>query len=386
MATILDYMDWRGDLTLKCQEFNAIDGLILSNLSYVDLEGVVPGIGGGDISLEDASTLFFEKHTPEELSQDKSFIRFAPTLLQKMAKTERFKNARLRNYVSKIDLAIELQFAALEIVTDDGVSFISFRGTDDTIVGWKEDFNLSFRTVPSEDEATEYLEDVCSSTFNSIRLGGHSKGGHLAIYAASGVSSGIASRIVKIYDCDGPGFNIESFESEQFKSIAGKIEKYVPESSIIGRLLYSSEKPVVVKSSEFGIMQHDPMSWQIMGKEFVTCEKNDKMSDLFDETMTGWIESMTNVERRLFVDDIFAVFEASGCGYLSQMGKIGIKGKKQMIERMNLMSAESQEKMRTLGRIFFANWGDMIQAKTKSGIEGRKIKLRIGKSRSDEAD
>ncbi len=379
MATIMDYMDWRGDLTLKQDPFNDIDGLILSCLSYVDFEGIVPGIGKGEISLEDAGRLFFERHTAEELDKDRSFIRFAPYLLRKMAGTARFKNSKLRNYVNRIDLAIELQFAAIEIVTDDGVSFISYRGTDDTIVGWKEDFNLSFRNVPAEEHATDYLEEISSDSFAGIRLGGHSKGGHLAIYAASGVSSGIASRILKIYDYDGPGFNKETFESEQFKFLSGRIVKYVPESSIIGRLLYNSTEPVVVKSSEFGIMQHNPVTWQVKGREYITCPCNDKMSDLFDETMTGWIESMDNVERRLFVDDVFAVFEASGCGYLSQLGRAGLKGRKGMLDRLNLMSAESQEKVRTLGRIFFSNWGDMLQA--KEAMAHSRIRFKIGKTR-----
>ncbi|MCR4689068.1 MAG: DUF2974 domain-containing protein [Saccharofermentans sp.] len=378
MATILDYMDWRGDLSLKADKFNAIDGLILANLSYVDFEGIVPGIGDGEITLEEASRLFFEMHTPKELEADKSFISFAPKLLQMTAKTDRFRNARLRNYVNKIDLAIELQFAALEIVTDDGVTFISYRGTDDNLVGWKEDFNLSFRNVPAEDYATDYLDSVCSDSLNRIRLGGHSKGGHLAIYASSLVSSNIVSRIDKIYNFDGPGFNRETFESEQFRSLKGKIEKYIPETSIIGRLLYDSEEPVVVKSTEIGIMQHNPMSWQIMGKEFITCPKTDYVSDLFDETMTGWLEGMDNTERRLFVDDLFAVFEASGCRFLSQLGKISIKGKRDMIERISLMSVESQNKMRALSRIFFINWGDMIQSKNEKDPIGL-LRSRIGK-------
>ncbi len=371
MSNILDYMNWRGDITFAKDKFNDIDALILSCVSYVNLDGIVPGIGGGSVSLQECAERFFEMHSKEELDEDKSFINFAPELLRRMAGTERFGDARLRNYVNKVDISTETQFAAVEIITDDGVPFVSFRGTDDTIVGWKEDFNLSYRTVPSEGEAIDYLEEVCSVHLENIRLGGHSKGGHLAIYAASGVSSEIASRIVRIYDNDGPGFNRDTYESEQFTSLKSRVDRIIPEGSIIGRLLINDINPVIVKSSETGIMQHNPVSWQLTGRKFETCDRCNSLSDLFDATMTGWIDGMELADRKFFIDDLFAIFEASGCIYLSLLSKTGIKGARLMLSRMNQMSAESSNKIKTLGRMFIANWGEMLSDKTVPKAEGK---------------
>ena len=266
MGNILDYLAWRGDITLNKDPFNSIDALILSCLSYVDLADVVPAKGKGKITIEKASEKFFSIHSDEELAQDKSFINFAPSMLKALAQSDRFKGAYLLNYVNDTDIAREIQFAAVEIDTSDGVVFISYRGTDDSIVGWKEDFNLSFMTVPAENEAVRYLKSVMKGRLDNIRIGGHSKGGHLAVYAAASVPAAISSRIESVYNFDGPGFNHEAMESEQFRNIQPRILKVIPETSIVGRLLENSTKPVVIKSTELGILQHNPMSWQLEGR------------------------------------------------------------------------------------------------------------------------
>ena len=149
MGNLLDYLAWRGDLTLAQDPFNSIDALLLSSLSYVDFSDVVPSKGKGMITMKQASDKFFQIHSEEELARDKSFINFAPALLKALAESDRFKDAYLLNYVDDTDISREIQFAAVEIDTSDDTVFISYRGTDDKIVGWKEDFNLSYMTVPA---------------------------------------------------------------------------------------------------------------------------------------------------------------------------------------------------------------------------------------------
>ena len=371
MSNIIDYLAWRGDLSLYQDPFNSIDALILSCLSYVDFKGVVPGKGEGIITVEEAANKFFSIHSDEELAQDKSFINFAPSMFRALAGTDRFKNAYLLNFVDDTDISREIQFAAVEIDLSDGTSFISFRGTDDTVIGWKEDFNLSFMTVPAEDEAEKYLRDVTEGRLDKIRLGGHSKGGHLAIYAATTADSEIASRIDRVYSFDGPGFNHEAMESEKFKTVIPRISKYIPETSILGRLLENSVEPVVVKSNELGIMQHDPMSWQVEGKNFETCMCTDKISDTFDETMSIWLNDMSFEDRKIFVDELFSVFEASGFEYLSSMSKVGIKGTRAMIERMGQIRNESGAMVRTLVKMFLVNFNALKDNVLKEKFEER---------------
>ena len=377
MGNLLDYIAWRGDLTFEQDPFNSIDALILSCLSYVNFDKVVPPKSQGKLTIEKASEKFFSLHSAEELAQDKSFIKFAPSMLRALGQSERFKTAYLSNYVDDTDISREIQFAAVEIDTSDGGVFISFRGTDDTIIGWKEDFNLSFMTVPAESEAAVYLQKVMKGRLDKIRLGGHSKGGHLAVYAALAANSDLTSRIESIYNFDGPGFNHEAMESEQFKSIRHKITKIIPESSIVGRLLENTVDPIVVKSTELGIMQHDPLSWQMEGKQFEICSSTDMISDLFDETMSGWLAEMTFEDRKVFVDELFSVFEASGCENLSMLTQVGVKGTKNMIVRMREIRNESGAKVRTLVKLFFVNINILRDSVVKERIEEGKEKLAL---------
>lgn len=375
MSNMLDYLTWRGDLSLSQDPFNTIDALLLSSLSYVDFEGVIPVAGTGRITMEEASKKFFEIHSPEELAQDKSFINFGPALLRGLAESDRFKDAYLLNFINDTDISREIQFAAMQIDTSDGESFISFRGTDDTIIGWKEDFNLSFMTVPAEDEAVMYLKTVMEGRSNKIRIGGHSKGGHLAVYSAVASDSDIRSRIDTIYNFDGPGFNHEAMESEAFKNVQPKIVKVVPESSIVGRLLNNTTEPQVVKSTELGIMQHNPLSWQVEGKHFITCDFTDTISNLFDETMSAWLAEMTFEERKTFVDELFSVFEASGCENLSMLTKVGVKGTRAMIARMHEIRNDSGAKVRTLMKLFFVNINVLRDSVVKEKLEDSPLKI-----------
>ena len=228
MGNLIDYLTWRGDLPFSQDPFNAIDAALLSSLSYIDFTDIVPSKGMGKVTMREAARLFFKYHTEEELSKDKSFINFCPSILRALANSNRFRGAMLSNFVDDTDIGREIQFGALEIETSDGIAFISYRGTDDRIIGWKEDFNLSYMTVPAETEALLYIQEVMGGRTQEIRLGGHSKGGHLAIYAATMAQPEIAKRIKNIYSFDGPGFgfNKDILETDQFRFIQPKIEKF----------------------------------------------------------------------------------------------------------------------------------------------------------------
>ena len=366
MSNIIDYLTWRGDLTLAQDPFNSIDALLLSCLSYVDLKGIVPGTGDGRITMEEAAEKFFAMHSEEELAQDKTFTNYAPSLLKALAATERFKGAYLQNFVDDTDVSRLIQFAALEIDTSDGYAFVSYRGTDDAIIGWKEDFYLSFMTVPAEDEASLYLMEILHSRSEKIRIGGHSKGGHLAIYAAVTAPTSLVDRIEQIYNFDGPGFNHEAMQTEPFKRIIPKITKIIPQTSIIGRLLENTVAPTVIRSTELGMMQHNPMTWQLEGKNFEECEGTDTISDAFDDAMTGWLNEMTFEDRKIFVDELFSVFEASGCDCLSDLTKVGVKGTRAMIDRMRQIRNDSGAKVRALVKMFFVNFNALT-----GGVKGR---------------
>ena len=358
MGNIIDYLDWRGDLTFSQAPFNQIDALLLSSLSYANFGGIVPGPDDPDkeIPLAEASRIFFEMHSQEELEADKSFINWAPTILGSMAGTARFRNSKLKNYIDIVDPEKSLQFAALEIITDDGVPFISYRGTDDTVAGWKEDFNLSFQTVPAEAVSVVYLNRVQKSTGTPIRIGGHSKGGHLAVCGAALCSRTIRDRIEKIYDFDGPGFNKMFIRNGTLDKVASRVRRVIPVSSFIGVLLLHTVNPRIVKSSASGLMQHNPMTWDLVGTEFTEMPARGKTSSLFESTFNDWIESIDIPGREAFVNDLFSVLEASGEQHLSHIGERGMKAYTSMLGKLNTLTPKTRDAVKSLLKLLFSQW------------------------------
>lgn len=353
MANMTDYIDWRGDIGFDYDPFNEVDSLILTNLSYVDFDGVVPGIGGGDITLAEACVKFFMIHSEEEYRRSKSFVAFAPFLMQKLATCERFHNTRLRNYVNHVDAEKEVQFSALEILTEDGVSFVSFCGTDDTLVGWKEDFNMSYMVVPADGLALDYLNAIHGYTDMPIRVGGHSKGGHLAIYASALCDPLIQNRIIAVYDHDGPGFSSEFMEEEGLKNITSRINRVIPDTSIIGMLMEHNVTPMVVKSSESGMNQHAALSWQVKGKHFETVDELSATGKVLDDTIKSWMYSYDTDGRKAFVEDMFAVLEAPGVKTVSELQDGGIGTLRTMLKQMENVNPETRKTIEKLISILF---------------------------------
>lgn len=352
MGSMLDYLDWRGDISLSYSLFNDVDSLILSCLSYVNFDGIVPAPGAGEISLSEAAAAFFAAHSEEELAEDKTLIAYAPYILKKVVGTVRFGDMKLRSYVNIVREENNLQFSALEFLMDDGVSFVSYRGTDDTIVGWKEDFLMSCETVEADKYAVDYLNLIQRNKTGRIRIGGHSKGGHLAIYAAALADPQISERVETVWSHDGPGFNEEFMENEGLARIVPKIRKFIPDTSVIGMLLGNPTEPNIVVSSEKGVMQHAPLSWQILGAAFVPAPGLSDAGQVFDDTFRSWIYSIDTKGRRAFIDDFFTVLEAPGFQTLSEYQKGGLKAIAVSYDRVKHLDQTTQEKIRELFRIF----------------------------------
>ena len=252
MSNILDYLDWRGDICITASPFNKVDNLLLSELSYVNFDGILPGIEE-DIwmTVKEAEQIFFSKYNKKEIYEERSFMAKAPLVLEKMAKAKRFQDMKLSCYVNQIDEEEEKQFSALVAECQDNTYFVAFRGTDDTLVGWKEDFNMSYiLAVPSQLEAVSYLEKVAEKVRGKLRLGGHSKGGNLAVYAAVQCKEEIQERIIEIYNNDGPGFSKEMLISEPYNRVRERIWTIVPQTSVVGMLLEHEEEYLVTKSSQ----------------------------------------------------------------------------------------------------------------------------------------
>ena len=367
MGNIMDYISWRGDLSFEQSQFNEVDNLILACFSYVNLDGISAVTKQKGIGLKKLTKEFMKLHTMKELEADKSFIRLAPFMMMEMAKSVRFGKCVVRNYVNDIVTEAEQQFAAMEIVLEDGTSYVSFRGTDDTIIGWKEDFNLSTGVVPAQKRAIEYLQKISEHTDGMLRVGGHSKGGNLAIYG-SVMCKSAHEKILEIYSNDGPGFSREFQELPEMKEMMPKIIRIIPEYSIIGTLLEHEKEPVIVASSSKGLLQHDGFSWEVQGPALVRRDSLNKTALRFIEILHKWIDGMDTEQKRLLIEDFFATLQASGYENLSEVQSGGLKSLAAMVKRVEKFAPESRGMMQELLTAICGGWLEQLQADTKDKL------------------
>lgn len=338
MGNIFDYIEWRGDLTFTQAPFNEIDNLILSRVSYFPFDGTIEE--NEIITIKEAYERF-EKFDIEKIRiLQKEDIDLFPAL----ARSERFGNLLLTRYINKRDIHEEKQFSAITIKLPDETSYVSFRGTDNTLVGWKEDFNMSFmKLVPSQTNAKDYLNNISNDIQGKIRVGGHSKGGNLAVYAAAFCNLNVQERIIEVYNNDGPGFFEEIIETKNYQNILEKMHTYIPQSSIIGRLLNHEEKYTVVKSAQIGIYQHDLYSWQLIGNKFVELKEVTNESEFIDRTLKIWLKTVSIEQRKRFWMVLFEILESTNAETLSQISEKWVTNSKKILVTYKNLDEESKQ-------------------------------------------
>ena len=250
MANIFDYLEWRGDLKLSASSFNSVDSLILSVLSYVPFDGIVPPeLGRDGMTIAEAAEAFADSGVKRPGVRNEQDVK----LLSALAASDRFGDMRLTGYVNSVDLEKEKQFSAVTVLMGRGRAYVAFRGTDLSLVGWKEDFNMSFRCpVPSQEAATEYLDRAAARLRGRLYVGGHSKGGNLAVYASVFAKRRTRKRLLGVYNNDGPGFNASVLERKEYVEMQDRLYAFIPQSSIIGMLLEHAERYTIVHSSQSG--------------------------------------------------------------------------------------------------------------------------------------
>ncbi|MBP3429091.1 MAG: DUF2974 domain-containing protein [Clostridia bacterium] len=311
MANIIDYIAWRGDIPVEQVPIGEVDALVLAYLSYMPYEGIVPQAFNGELpTLAQAAGALLERGLFGLAMMDTS--KLDRQLLEAVRGSVRFGPMRVCGYVSHMDDAQEKQFSAVTFLPPAGPAFIAFRGTDSTVVGWKEDFNMAFSgEVPSQREAAAYLDRAAQALEGLFILGGHSKGGNLAAYASVFAAPQVRQRVERVYNFDGPGFNEEIIASPEFDGMNARIQTFVPQTSIIGILLWHTEPFIVVRSDGVGPLQHNPYTWQLMGGGFIRLSQRSSSSQLAEETIKRWLSELTPERRRLVIDGIYAVLSAS---------------------------------------------------------------------------
>ena len=304
MGNIFDYLTWRGDLTFTQDPPNAVDALIFSTLTYVGYGETAERPPETAASLRRCAEEFFALENPESRVRSKKDME----LLRCAAATARFGHCGLCLYRSVLLPEQETQFAAMTFLLDDGSMFLAYRGTDNSLVGWKEDFNMTFQqTIPAQRLAQEYIREAALAHTAPMRVAGHSKGGNLAVFAAARCSPTVRKRILTVYNNDGPGFTKYMIGDPGYNAIVPRIQTYIPQSSVIGMLLEHEEPFIVIRSKSVGIMQHDPYSWEVEGPHFLPVQEVTESSQFLDATIKNWFAGMTNRERNQLVEVLYGL-------------------------------------------------------------------------------
>lgn len=303
MANILDYLNWRGDLAVTSDPFNEVDALILARLVYTPFDVMSPGPADNPFTIREAATALLalpdieqDMLSPEDVD-----------LLRALIDSDRFGDMMLSNYVNIIEKDTETQFAAMTVDIGDQLRFISFRGTDDTLVGWKENFNMSFTCpVPAQKSALHYLEHVAESGNGRLVAGGHSKGGNLAQYAAACCPEKTQERIACVYSFDGPGFDRKILARPGFARMRDRMFTYMPQSSIVGMLMEPAGKCIVVNSSgKRKYKQHDVYTWDLTRNHLSYLDSVTAESLLLDHTITEWLTEIELDRREKVIDAVY---------------------------------------------------------------------------------
>ncbi len=307
---IIDYAILNAHKDFTKLPFSKIDGLVFSQLSYLSFDNLVPNIknkGKGIYLSEITENENYEAVFPLERTAEKN-----KKLLNAVAYSNRYGKIRVNYYEDIFDIEKDTQFCAITFFFPNGDACIAFRGTDSTITGWKENFNMLFTSpVAAQSHSVVYIEKVAKKIKGNITLVGHSKGGNLAIYAATKCNDEAKAKIVEIQSFDSPGFTKEFIESPEHIETEKKIRKFIPEESMVGLLLNNRDNYRIIKSEGSGILQHDPFMWQVEDDDFVNGEKLYMRSQFFDSTFNDWVYGSEPEQREKFVEALFEMINAA---------------------------------------------------------------------------
>lgn len=319
MARLSDYLDWRGDLPFDRDPCNEADAYLLAKIGVPDLRGIVPEEGPG-VPLKEAYAAWYGRTDIDPDYLGRLNQKVLSMTLRRLPETERFGSLLLSDYLEIRNEAEDEQISALTITLPGGLTAVTYRGTDDTIVGWKENFLMGVRdTVRAQEDALEYLKRVAERHPGPLALMGHSKGGNLAVFAAALAPGEIRDRIRWVYNFDGPGFREEFLRLKEVGLIRDRVRSFLPQSSMVGILLRQVNEPVILRCDRSGPTAHEGLYWEVLGTSFVREEKLNPMSVGFGRLIEGQMRQRNEEELSRFVEDFFAALTSTGAVTLTDL-------------------------------------------------------------------
>lgn len=340
MSDIFDYIDWRGDISFKDSPFNEVDNIIFNMLTYINFTDVLPEVFKSSTTISEAAKADFSRHyVPDPRLYD---------LLAKCAAAKRFRDVRLTGYVDIFKAEEDCQFCALTFLYDTGCTYVCYRGTDSSVTGLKEDFNMVYKApIPSQAHGVKYLTNLMNNLpwwyrRKQLMLGGHSKGGNIAQYAAIHSPKKAQKKITVIWSNDGPGFNEELFSKEWSLPFISRMKTFIPSGSIIGRLFDHQEELIYITSSVNGVMSHDPFSWQVNSYQIIRDTSKTPKTDRLDSTFRDWLAHIGAEERKKLIDAIFEVLTNMGISTLWDFNNFKLAQLLTGIKTLNQLDSEQK--------------------------------------------
>lgn len=338
MANMIDYLAWRGDLPMAPGQLNQVDGVLLARLAYLPFEHVfLPGVER--ISIGRAAEQLLS--LPEIGSL--LLIPSDRTLLEALKESPRFREMELSGSVNQLDGETQTQFSAITIRLNEKERYVSFRGTDNTLIGWKEDLNMCFVCpVPAQVLAVQYLAETARLHPEDLIPGGHSKGGNLAVYAAAFCPEAVQERIPGVFNFDGPGFDGKVLSTAGYRRICDRVSTFVPQSSVVGMLLGHEEKYTIVHSQQSGLMQHDVYSWDVLRDHFACLETVNSSSRFIDYTLKAWLGSLDYAQREKCIDAVYSALIQTNATTLREFNENWFSNMLSVLRNMKNLDEETR--------------------------------------------
>lgn len=337
MDNLRTYIRYYKDIPFSESPFNDVDNLIFSSLVYLDFKKIIEN----PITLKEVAKKYFQNIDYKEIKKMPLVAKKVIDNFEILFNGKRYEDIIMSNYEKVVDN--EKQFCALTYTLPDKTVYVAYEGTDESIIGWKEDFELIYHfPVPSQKMAIDYLNRVVKFSMKKVIVGGHSKGGNLAMTASMYARGYVRKRIVKVYNNDGPGFRKEQIESERFRIMEKKLKMIVPENCIVGFLLRHPDNYTVVKSNGRGIFAHDLSDWNCYGPQLIKGNLTEESKRL-EKRVLNWLYAHNDEERKKFVEAIFDILEKSEIKTTVQLRQFKWNTFVKLIQNSRTMDKQSKE-------------------------------------------
>lgn len=374
MENIIDYVKEWGKYSLSEKPFNEVDSLVLCQMIYFNYKEFVPGFEESNVPVGIQS--IYVHPDRDRILDDYWYRENNKELFASAAQSRRFGNLKMNYYVNIINEETQTQFSAMTYILEDKNAYIAYRGTDATIVGWKEDLNLAFsKPLHSQQLAVEYMDRVAGYIGGSFYAGGHSKGGNLAVYAAMNCKPETRDSLLKVFNNDGPGFRPEIRQLGHYEAIADRMIKFIPRSSLVGTILEDQDDYELIESKGVGMLQHNAYSWKIEDGAFLRAKSMKSGKILRDAALNEWILSLSDSEIHAFVDTLYDVVAASEASNVFEFGADWKKCTQSVFEAAKELDETTRKSIAKIIRSLFEITRELATAELQE--KGRELQKEV---------